>query len=60
MKDINLKRLIEQTSSLICAYIALAEEYNVDDDEIIDDLKQIFTEDDFKRFGFGDLIQEGE
>ena len=48
-----MKKCAEKASSLISAYIELAQQNFYDDAQIIDDLSGIFTRKDLEELGYG-------
>lgn len=50
-----MKKCAEKASSLISAYIELAQQNFYDDAQIIDDLSGIFTRKDLEELGYGDF-----
>jgi len=58
-----MKKCAKKVSSLISAYIELAQQNFYDDVEIISDLTGIFTRKDLENLGYGDFkdyFDEGE
>lgn len=53
-----MKKCAEKESSLISAYIELAQQNFYDDAQIIDDLSGIFTRKDLEELGYGDFIKD--
>ena len=53
-----MKKCAEKVSSLISAYIELAQQNFYDDAQIIDDLTGIFTRKDLEELGYGDFIKD--
>lgn len=53
-----MKKCAEKASSLISAYIELAQQNFYDDAQIIDDLSGIFTRKDLEELSYGDFIKD--